>query len=169
MITYAQETDARAIFQVPVRWPSVLTWRADDETEGGDSLSELGYFVSPFRSEALVAASALARRLGPTAVGNQARLLLSAIREAISVMRLLGLDTDHIPQMHGHVVEDGSVLFEWILPQSRVGFSLEQDPGQSGWFLVTSEQLGGISGSGFLDHFDFPMQLRLTGFVINNS
>jgi hypothetical protein len=36
-------------------------------------------------------------------------------------------------------MDNGSILFEWVSRSCRLGFSVDADPDESGWFLVTRE------------------------------
>lgn len=56
--------------------------------------------------------------------------------------------------------EDGSVLIEWRFKDRRLGFNIEPDAGQSGWYYAFSRDSGGQCGSGLLSSLDMKMLLR---------
>lgn len=54
--------------------------------------------------------------------------------------------------------KDGTISFEYVLPDRRVGFVCDPIPGDSSWFLV--RQSGFESSSGALEGADIPKLLR---------
>jgi hypothetical protein len=60
-------------------------------------------------------------------------------------------DLHRFPPIRLFQAEDESVLIEWAFTHFRIGFSLEQNPVESGWFLVSDESVGSISASGRLN------------------
>ena len=59
-----------------------------------------------------------------------------------------------IPYLHAATPEDGSVLFEWISKDYRIGFHIEPNPQESSWSLVTKESLGEIIAYGSITDID---------------
>jgi len=58
-----------------------------------------------------------------------------------------------LPKAHEVTVSstnDGSIIIEFIAEHSRLGFTFEPDPSQSGWFLVSDVTAGDMSLSGLL-------------------
>lgn len=75
----------------------------------------------------------------------------------------------HYPEFHSFLLEDGSIGIEWIFPNLRLGFGVDQNPEESSWFLVTSEVGGNISACGklFCEKVHPPIEW-LIGFVATN-
>lgn len=48
------------------------------------------------------------------------------------------------------VSDDSSITIEWIFPNFRIGFGIEEDPKESGWYLVSDKSFGGINAEGYL-------------------
>ena len=83
---------------------------------------------------------------------------------------MLGLDSHHVPRLHAQSTEDGSVLFEWILPNLRIGFGIDGAVSQSSWFLVTDKSLDYIGDSGYLASTEVQdLALRLVRFLALHS
>jgi len=81
-------------------------------------------------------------------VTREAERLVSIAQELIATLKQVGLDVARLPPLRGFNVDDGSILFEWISDNYRIGFSIEPDPKDSGWYLVSNENLGDVSASG---------------------
>ena len=97
------------------------------------------------------------------------RLLLT-IQTALFIYRQSAVDLSCIPRLSASTVDDGSILFEWISADYRIGFSIEPDPRESSWFLITSENLGSVSASGFLQGVDLNrLTIWLLGFIVAYS
>lgn len=58
------------------------------------------------------------------------------------------------PPIWAFEAEDRSLLIEWIFPHCRIGFSVESEPDESGWFLVSDDTTGRINASGRLVDVD---------------
>jgi hypothetical protein len=103
-------------------------------------------------------------------VAERASGILSAIQETLVSLHQLGLDLSHLPLLHAFNVEDGSVLIEWIFASYRIGWSVEPDPRESSWYLVSNKDLGEISASGYLSSIDARrLILWLINFALTNS
>jgi hypothetical protein len=63
---------------------------------------------------------------------------------------LIDIDSRKLPPIRAFEPEDGSLLIEWIFPHHRLGFSIEPDEQESGWFLVSDKSAHRIAASGFL-------------------
>lgn len=61
-----------------------------------------------------------------------------------------GLDIETIPKISAAIVNDGSISFEWIFSDFRIGFFLGPSKDESSWFLVTNANLGNIGASGYI-------------------
>ena len=112
-----------------------------------------------------------AMQLGTKSLGDQARHLVADLSDAFAEnRRTLGLDALYIPSLYPQLREDGSVLFEWILPNFRLGFGLEDDPSQSGWYLVSDQTLGSITAYGYLSATNRQSLFRwLVNFLVLHS
>ena len=140
-----------------------------------DTGPSAGFCVPPvgrlgLGSDVLSSARDLLHQLSGNAIARQARLLLAFLQGALSSIREIDEELVYLPQMQSHYVEDGSLLFEWILPNFRIGFNVEPDPSESGWFLVTNESLGSISASGYLSGISpIYLMMWLLSFVVSHS
>ena len=102
-------------------------------------------------------------------VVNQARRILWIITETSLTFQSRGVDLDRLPQLHAFAVQDGSLLIEWIFDDFRVGFSIEQNPSESSWYLVSNAKLGDINVAGDISQHESETQilmLKLLTFVI---
>lgn len=82
--------------------------------------------------------------------------LLSTLQLAIVQILEMSTEEIYLPRLQAHISEDGSILLEWISSKYRIGFNIETDPSESSWFLVTTDELGGIQASGRLDDAEIP-------------
>ena len=61
------------------------------------------------------------------------------------------------------------MLIEWIFENFRVGFTIEKNSEESGWYLVSGKNLGQINAYGNLNKADDEKLLSwLLVFVISN-
>ena len=60
-------------------------------------------------------------------------------------------ETSHFPQVSIKMIEDGSILIEWIFIYFRIGFSIEPEINQSSWYLLSNEKLENKTESGFFN------------------
>jgi hypothetical protein len=148
MIGYVQDTDSRTVYALPHEIHYALSDKPANETLGGAVNGE--YLLLPLDSDILRPAWELTYRLENKDIAQRARRLLSAIQELMSAFRQFQFDLGHIPQLHAFRADDGSVLLEWVFGDYRIGFNIEPDPQDSGWFLVTNRNLGEITASGFI-------------------
>lgn len=75
-------------------------------------------------------------------------------------------DKRDIPPIRLFEGEDGSLSIEWIFEHFRVAFSIENDPEQSSWHLVSDSSFGGINAFGFLSKIELnPLIAWLVCFV----
>jgi hypothetical protein len=89
---------------------------------------------------------------------KQASSILERFREAVTAGQL---DLSSCPGLQILDADDGSVLIEWQFRDRRLGFNLEPDEEQSGWYFAFSRDSGGQCGSGTLSSLDMAMVLRL--------
>lgn len=75
----------------------------------------------------------------------------------------------YLPPLSLYKLDDGSFIIEWIFKDFRIGFSLEHDEKQSGWYLITNKTLGDESRSGLLREVDITALVsKLISYVISN-
>lgn len=77
-------------------------------------------------------------------VKNNANQLLILINSILQ--NLFGIS--ELPPLKAYRNEDESIYFEWTFLHFRVGFSIETNIKDSGWFLTSDETAGGIMASG---------------------
>lgn len=82
-------------------------------------------------------------------VADAAKDLLIVIEEIAYSMAAGGIDMDALPSVQASESQDGSLSLEWATPDFRLGFNIEPNPEDSGWYLATSRQLG-MATHGFL-------------------
>lgn len=63
---------------------------------------------------------------------------------------LESVDTSDLPPLWLVEGEYGSVSIEWMFPHFRLGFSIEPDEKDSGWFFVSDESAGSLNACGLL-------------------
>ena len=103
-------------------------------------------------------------------VARQTRLILLSIQEIINSFGQLGFDLGSITPIKAYECEDESVLMEWIYTNFRVGFAIEPDQAESGWYLVSNQALGEKSAYGnLLDSNMDKNLLWLLNFIIEHK
>lgn len=80
-------------------------------------------------------------------VFRQSQLLLDVIEEAFVLPNFI---QGVLPPLQAFLTEEGTLLLEWIMPNCRLGFSIDPIPEESSWYLITDVTLGAIAASGFL-------------------
>lgn len=102
-------------------------------------------------------------------VKEDARKLILGILSVIHSLTKLGSEFGHMPSLQAANMDDGSVLIEWIFENFRVGFTIEKNSEESGWYLVSGKNLGQINAYGNLNKADDEKLLSwLLVFVISN-
>lgn len=169
MIDYYQETDSKVVFVLPHEPTYRIPIEPVDETTGG---SPNVSFSPLLESSSLVRPAWDAiRQTENQEVAREARRLLSVIQEMIVSFQQFGFDLGHLPPLRAfNVVDDGSVSIEWILSDFRIGFTIEPNPEDSGWYLVSNKNLGEITASGYTSNIDIKtLVLWLLNFILSNS
>jgi len=165
---YFQETDSKIVFTVPneVSYPTLP--ESANRTTGG---SPRRYFLPlPDESSLIRKAWAVSHEVENREVAQEARNLLIVIQEIIDSFQMFGFDIGYLPPLDAFVVDDGSILIEWIYSNFRLGFNIETNPRDSGWYLVSNRQLGDIGASGHTIGLDInKLFLWLFNFVLSNS
>jgi len=111
---------------------------------------------------------AVAHRYDPTALArvklgkfNQTHMVAAALRILDNLRKALVMaGTTQLPPIHAFTPEDGSLLIEWTATHWRIGFSVEQDTKDAGWYLVSDELAGNIRAYGNLAGVDVPWLVK---------
>lgn len=119
-----------------------------EELSGWDLQSK--YLPMLTKSNPLRSAWDLTYKLENEDLAQYSKNLLSIIQNTLYTFQQLRLDVNGIPRLHAFLAEDDSLLFEWIFNDYRIGFSIESNPQESSWFLVTNKNLGEINASGYI-------------------
>jgi len=165
MTYFVQETDSKIIFPVltDYKYPTQL----GNETFGNKPF--LNYF-SPAESRLIKLALDALKDTQTQTVADEARKLLSLIRATVSSFHQLSFDLSFLPPLRAFNNEDGSFLIEWIFKDYRIGFSIEVNHAESGWYLVSKRELGEISASGYIADVNIKnIVLWLLNFVVSHS
>jgi len=163
MTTYWQETDSKQFF--PNQSRSYQIYIAN-ETFGERPFQS--FFAS---AESRLIKSALETiRIAPNQeVADEARRFLFRLQETVSSLQQLNFDLSFIQPIRAFISEDNTVLLEWIFRNYRIGFSIEENANESGWYLVSKRELGEISASGYLNPNIKNTLLWLINFVVSHS
>jgi len=97
-----------------------------------------------------IAVAETMREVYATAQTGDARLVRSEALGVLNLMaaELLKYDLSRTPPMAAAVLDDGSLIVEWILGDRRLGLSFNPEPKESGWFLVSSPEHGNMRAHG---------------------
>jgi hypothetical protein len=168
MMEYLQETDSKIVFNQPgdvwVEFPDITV----NETVGRNLYTR--YFPLFQESSIVKRAFEILEYTENPDVAREAKILLSQIQDVLQNLQIFGFDLDYLPELKAFNVDDGSVLLEWVLSDFRLGFSLEIDPQESGWYLVTNRKLGEISASGYISKDNNnSLILWLINFLLANT
>ena len=140
-----------AIYSVPVRPANVTV----------GSSRPGGYYLHPRVTEQ---ASEILPRISDKRMADTTKDLIDAIEETTYAFVAGGRDIEALPPVRATIPEDGSVFLEWTTPDFRLGFTIELDPNDSGWYVVTSKRLGEIGAYGLLSAVN---SRSLVSFVVN--
>jgi hypothetical protein len=113
----------------------------------------INYLPVLSKRDTLELAKNMIHKLADNNLLQQAAKLLLVIQNALNTQPFLNI-ISCIPYLHAATPEDGSVLFEWIFKDYRIGFHIEPNPQESSWSLVTKENLGEIIASGSITDID---------------
>jgi len=161
MIGFLQETESKIIFSVP------YTEKIEDETFGRKSAL---YLFSPSESKLVKSALQTIRNTPNQDIARESRKILFLIQETVFSLQQLNFDLSYFPSLNAINVEDESVLIEWAFRDFRVGFTIETNHEESGWYLVSNKKLGGILASGSIANIDLKTHLLwLLNFVFSHS
>lgn len=195
MTQYYQETDSKIVFALPyelgtcaqvpasygpcfpsgqyaiVDYPRLVyaeIAEPEDETTGGRFPKS--FLPPPEQSSLVRAAWSVVDQTESPEVARETRRLLSIVGELVSSLAKLGFDMGNLTPLRAWSVEDGSILVEWIFTDFRIGFSIEPDPDDSSWYLVSNQSLGDIGASGYLTNKNVDtLVLWLLNFAMAHS
>lgn len=161
-----QETDSKIIYSFDQ--PRSVSAQPRDETIG--DFLDTYFSLFPEGSSLTEAAWSVIRQAENSEVAKEAEKLVTAIQRVIITLEHIGVELNYLPLLKGFNTDDGAILLEWTSSEFRVGFSIEVNPDDSGWYLVSNKRLGDISASGFLPDEDVDkIALWLFNFVIAHT
>ena len=84
-------------------------------------------------------------------VASRVRDILVEIRAVLAILERTGADLSEFPAVWASPAEgDGSMVLELPFPEFRIGFGIEHDPDESGWYIFSGETTGCVAASGKL-------------------
>lgn len=85
----------------------------------------------------------------------QSKMKIKALKILDDVDKVINqVDLKEFPPIYAFITEDNSLLIEWISPNWRIGFTIEQNEQESGWYLVSNQSNGNIRAYGDLEGVD---------------
>ncbi len=146
---YVQETDTKFIF------PSFksITYSKHNFLEDDQTIGDtIFHGVFPISTERNIIDDALNMlyQLQNRELAKEAMKLLFIIQQTINKLQKYGFNLDCLPPLSSFLVDDGSIIIEWIFQDARIGFCVEQNGAESSWYLVTNSKFGDISASGYV-------------------
>ena len=167
MTAYYQETDSKVVFALPqLAFP--LTIKPIYETSG--SLLHHSYMLVHIEPGLFRNAWKVVRQISNQEMAKEARKLLTTIQDIVISLQQSRFDLTGLPFLNAFLANDGSIYFEWTSANFRVGFSIEPNPSESGWYLVSNKKLGEVNASGYIAGIDIrKLIVWLLSFVLSNS
>ncbi len=167
-MTFVQETNSHIVYPLHNKLYYTFANQPLDITSGGNI--EPHYLPLATRTEELTLAWELVNDIENATMVGDANTLLASIQKTLSTFRQLQFDLGYIPQLQAHLLEDTSILFEWIFDDYRIGFNIDPNPRESGWFMLSNNNLGSINAYGLISGIDLDNQiLWLLNFIISHS
>ena len=158
MSAYIQETDYKNSPEYLFPIKSV------NETIGRKAFS----LFSPSEMEIVKPVLVIIEKNQNPEVVNSARSLIRQIQEVILSLKSPLFDLEYLPSMRAFIDEDSSIVIEWIFANFRVGFTIELDSNESGWYLIAKRELGEINASGYINNEYFKTTLSwILGFIVS--
>jgi hypothetical protein len=131
----------------------------------GDVVVEPSYALKdvPSTSSSVIDAisSRVSARSGTLANARMNSELTEILKQLHLAATETGIDLSLAPPFEIVDADDGSVLIEWHFADRRLGFNIEPQQGQSGWYFAFSRTSGGQCGSGLLASLDMRVLLPL--------
>ena len=153
MSGYMQETDTRMIFPYPATKKANFEVAPVEQTTRGSLYAYYSQGIdrgNVISNAWLVLAGVLDIKLA-----HRAKTILLTLQTTINQFQSLGFAFGNFPPIDASLVEDGSILLEWIFDNFRIGFNIEEEPTRSSWYVVSNNELNGTSASGFIMEKDF--------------
>ena len=102
---------------------------------------------------------------------KRAERILVYIKEIVDLFCKYKIDVNILPEIEAFFIEDDSILLEWIYNDYRIGFSIEINPDESGWYLITNSEHGEITSSGLIKKNNIPKIITwlIIFILLNNS
>lgn len=97
-----------------------------------DQLTTLGKGLQVREPICLRSASECIQKLENQVIREQATELVRSLSRALATV-----DTNSLPPLHVFTEDDGSLFLEWMLPGKRIGVTIEENPDDSCWFIVS--------------------------------
>jgi hypothetical protein len=144
--------------------PGFLTFASPEQSASRESWTFLDPWINSLRLKLEAASSnrlisSAAHPLTSAAYAETARLPHSMSAETKLILERLAnavpFDSRAVERpIHLAFLEDDSVVLEWIRRDRRLGFSLENDKSESGWFYVYSVGSSMRSEAGSMDQLE---------------
>ena len=134
--TYTHSFDNNQYKNIPLQFEEIYS----------DLLSD--YISLPPNTNVIQSALSSLKSLSNSDLVQYAKKILLIIQENLNVFAKE--ETELLPPIRVFDVEDGSILIEWIFKDFRIGFNIESNINESGWYLVTNKNLGEINASAYI-------------------
>jgi hypothetical protein len=139
--------------------------KSEDITTGTSGEARVFSFCG--ESNPVREAKAIIPQIQNKIVAEQLDKLLLTISKMIEFAQRKRPELGNIPALIAHIDEDGAVTVEWVFPDFRVGFNLEVNPADSGWYLVSNKKLNESTMSGQMKNMDTIIP-TLLNFIVGN-
>jgi len=97
-------------------------------------------------------------------------IFLSVFQRVLLNNRNMIDDSVYLPPLKFKWIDGESILIEWVFKDFRIGFTIESNINESGWYLVSNENLGEFSVSDNLYISDLESLLvNLLRFVLGHA
>lgn len=168
MTTFIQETDSRPVYELPTAFHRSSEEYMLNETVSGTM--DPNFVASSAATGLLTRARRFVHEHAHISTVKESLAVLAVIDGAYSWYQQAGIDLSTIRPLDAFAADDGAILFEWIFDDFRVGFNIEPNSKESGWYLVTNERLGDIHAGGLLIEDDNrSVIIALLHFMISNT
>lgn len=120
----------------------------ENETIGSGYLTGTNYIT--LQSDYILESLTEVQKITNPVMKQKAIDILINIQKLIDTFNSYQCDINNIPKLNSHGIDDNGFLIEFTGDLYRIGFSLEEEISESGWYLTTNEDMGSIGASGFL-------------------
>ncbi len=80
---------------------------------------------------------------GPFDIESRASEMLTVVQRELTAQGILDFG-----KLKRTELDDGGILIEFVMRKARLGFSIELDESESGWYFVSDESAGAVLASG---------------------